>query len=324
MPARQAAIYVRISKDREGLELGIERQEEDCRKIAGRLGLPVYRVYKDNDKGASTKSAVPRKEYAEMLAHAKEGYFSTIIAYSSSRLTRLLMEHEGQIELAEHYGMRYEHVASPSFDLNTAGGRMIARVLAAKDAAEAEEAAERIARAKLQRAEQGQYLGGYRGYCYEGPRYDDDGNLLNKGRINVALIQHEVEIYREIVHRLVAHERIAPIVQDLNRRGIPSPDGKQWDYGNTKRIVTKQRYVIFDDNDPEKRGTLEHHGKVYRAAWPGLITRDTYELMMAWLSEVSQDWEHGMTNGRRYLLTNIAVCGTCGTAMYGSTAVPRS
>lgn len=319
MPAQQAAIYVRISKDREGLELGVERQEEDCRRIAERLGLPVYRVYKDNDESASTKrkKSKPRKDYIEMIAHARAGYFTTIIAYTSSRLTRWPREHEDQIELAEKNGISYRFVRSPDFDLNTASGRLIARILAAKDAAEAEETAERVARAKLQRAEQGQYLGGYRAYGYEGPQYDEDGNLTNKGRINIAIVQHEAEVFRMIVQRIIAGERMATIVRDLNAQGIPSPDGKLWQYDNAKQIVLKQRYVIFDDNDPEKRGTLEHHGQTYRAQWQGLIDRQTYELMLSRFEENGNSWKRGLTNGRVYLLGGLAYC-VCGTPCYGN------
>ena len=317
MPAQQAAIYVRISKDREGTELGVERQIEDCRKIAERLGLPVYRIYKDNDLSGSKYARKVRPEYIEMLEHARAGYFCTIIAYTSSRLTRRPREHEDQIELAEQNGITYRFFRSPDFDLNTAGGRLIARILAAKDAAEAEETSERIARTKLQRAEMGFYLGGYRAYGYEGAQYDDDGNVTNKGRINVAIVQHEAEIFRMIVQRVIVGERMATIVRDLNKQSIPSPDGKQWSYANTKRIVLKLRYVIFDDADPEKRGTLEHNGQTYRAQWQGLINRQTYELMLARFEENTHNWKRGLSNGRVYLLSGVACC-ICGNLCYGN------
>jgi site-specific DNA recombinase len=114
MPAQQAAIYVRISKDREGTELGVERQIEDCTRIAERLGLPLYRVYKDNDLSGSRYARKVRPEYIEMLEHARAGYFTTIIAYTSSRLTRRPREHEDQIELAEQNGITYRFVRSRS------------------------------------------------------------------------------------------------------------------------------------------------------------------------------------------------------------------
>jgi site-specific DNA recombinase len=120
-----------------------------------------------------------------------------------------------------------------------------------------------------------------------------------------------------IVQRVIAGERISTIVKDLNAQGVPSPDGKQWDYGNTKRILLKQRYVIFDDTDPEKRGTLEHNGQQYRAQWQGLIDRQTYELMLARFEENGNSWKRGLTNGRVYLLGGLAYC-VCGTPCYGN------
>ena len=47
-----AAIYARISRDREGAGLGVERQEADCRALAERLGWDVVAVYVDNDISA--------------------------------------------------------------------------------------------------------------------------------------------------------------------------------------------------------------------------------------------------------------------------------
>ena len=63
----RTAIYCRISKDRSGESLGVERQEQDCRQLAERLGWEVVGVYIDNDISASTKSRKHRPQYAEML-----------------------------------------------------------------------------------------------------------------------------------------------------------------------------------------------------------------------------------------------------------------
>ena len=61
MPSLTAAIYCRISNDPEGRELGVERQEEDARLLAARLGLDVVKVFTDNDVSASTKSRKRRR-----------------------------------------------------------------------------------------------------------------------------------------------------------------------------------------------------------------------------------------------------------------------
>ncbi len=64
---QRAAIYVRISDDREGQGLGVTRQEQDCRALAERLEWTLHPhrpVYSDNDIGASTKSRKARRTAA--------------------------------------------------------------------------------------------------------------------------------------------------------------------------------------------------------------------------------------------------------------------
>jgi hypothetical protein len=56
-------IYLRISDDKEGLELGVGRQQEDSLSLAHRLHCVVYDIYKDNDISASTRSRKTRLDY---------------------------------------------------------------------------------------------------------------------------------------------------------------------------------------------------------------------------------------------------------------------
>jgi site-specific DNA recombinase len=326
-----AGIYLRISDDREGRELGVTRQRGHCTDLAERLGIRVYDVYNDNDRGASTRSTKPRPDYKRLLQDARAGTINCIIAYTTGRLTRRPREHEDQIELAEQFGIVFHYVRSPSFDLNTSAGRRIARILAASDAGEAEDISERVTDAKRKQASKGLYLGGYRAYGYEGAQYSAKGELTNRGRINVELVPHEVAVIKEGVNRIIAGETAYVVMKDLNRRGIPSPSGKQWMASNFKRQLTKKRYVIFEADghpadcpclhNPESSGTLVHHGIEHRAVWPGIITRSEYELMMARFKQIEQPWEHGLIRGRRYLLTGFIYCGACGAVCYGNARI---
>ena len=86
---RKAAIYLRISQDREMDGLAIDRQREDCEALAARLRLDVVETYVDNDIGALTRSRKSRRpEYLRMLEDARAGRFDVILAYTNSRLTR--------------------------------------------------------------------------------------------------------------------------------------------------------------------------------------------------------------------------------------------
>lgn len=160
-----AVIYVRISRDAEGEALGVERQLEDCLALAEREGLTVVQQYVENDTGASSKSRKPRPEYAAMLAGAKAGAFTTVLAYSNSRLTRRPREYEDWIDLYPKVQVRT--VVSGQHDLSKADGRAVARTVAAWDAAEAERTSERVLRAKQQAKEAGKWLGGRRPYGLE-------------------------------------------------------------------------------------------------------------------------------------------------------------
>ena len=58
-PARQAvrsaALYARISADADGKSLGVQRQLEDCRKLAADRGWPVGAEDVDNDVSVTAK-----------------------------------------------------------------------------------------------------------------------------------------------------------------------------------------------------------------------------------------------------------------------------
>ncbi|RCS76577.1 hypothetical protein CIK70_15725 [Brachybacterium alimentarium] len=96
----RCAIYTRISDDREGEERGVQRQEDDCRRIATTQGYEIYDVYSDNDVGASanTSRRKIRTAYQRLMEDAKAGKFSYVIAYSFSRLTRRPREFEEVVE----------------------------------------------------------------------------------------------------------------------------------------------------------------------------------------------------------------------------------
>ncbi|MCX4742800.1 recombinase family protein [Streptomyces antibioticus] len=310
LKGQPAGIYLRISDDKEGRELGVARQEEDDRRLADQLGVNVVDVYKDNDISASTRTKKKRPDYRRLLRDAEAGRIKVIIAYTSARITRRPRENEDLIDLAEHHGTVFQYVASPAFDLNTANGRMVARILVASDAGMAETTAELITRKKQQRAENGQFHGGGRPYGYE-----KDGKTPRLCEIKVVM---------EAVRRLGAGESQASVIRSFNDRGTKTADGGLWAVGNFKRTVTKLRYVIFDDDDPERRGTREHSSGLYRAEWEGFVTRTAHALMMSQLEKSAQPWAHGLATGRKYLLSGLCVCGgflasgePCMASMYG-------
>jgi len=312
-----AGIYLRISDDREGRELGVERQEEDCRRLAKQLGVKIVDIYCDNDVSASTRSKKPRPDYQRLLTDTRTGRIKVVLSYTTSRLTRRMREHEDLIDLALDYGARFHYVSSPSFDLNTSAGREVARHLAARDAAEAEDIQERVLRAKLQAAMKGEYNGGPRAYGYGkkiGVHPSTGKDVLDHN----ALVEEEVAILQECKERVLAGERQMVIVKSLNERGIPTAKSYQWTVGKLKRTLLLKRYVIFDSDDPQHRGTREHKGAEYQAVWPGIFTRTEHEMLATIFAETPTPvWSNNGIRARRYLLSGFTFCGNCGGVMRG-------
>jgi len=89
-PVRSAAVYARISADQGGQGLGVQRQLEDCRKLATDRGWVIGAEYVDND--ISAYSGKPRPSYARMIADLKAGARDGLIVYNLDRLHRRPVE----------------------------------------------------------------------------------------------------------------------------------------------------------------------------------------------------------------------------------------
>jgi site-specific DNA recombinase len=271
--AENVGIYLRISDDREGRELGVERQDEDCRALVGRCGDRVVDVYKDNDISASTRSKKVRPEYRRLLADARSGTLTKIVAYTSGRLTRRPRELEDQIDLAEKYGTKFQYVASPSFDLNTAAGRRVARILAANDAGEAEDISERVIRSKAKTAAQGKYRGGRRPFGFE-----PDGVTQRKV---------EADAIEDAIHRVLAGESMRSIFSEWNEAGLLTSTGRRWDGSCFRQMLERPRNAGLI-------GTRQDGGHSRRvriigpAQWSPIVDRDTWEAFVAHIDDPSR------------------------------------
>jgi len=290
----KAVIYCRISSDRESTENGVDRQEEDCRALASRMGLDVVAVYRDNDVSASTQSRKARPEYDAMMADAREGRFNVILAYSNSRLTRRVREYLDLIDLHERYGVRIHTAVSGDHDLSTADGRGAALTVAVWDAAEAERVAERVRRAKQQAVTEGRYRGGRRPFGYEA-----DG---------VTIREDEAELIRRATRDVLSGRSMRAVAAEWPGIGAGEAERNQAS-ARVRRILMRARNA----------GLIEANGEIIgQAAWPAIITPDEHRALVATLTNPARRTNAGAT--RRHLLSGIATCAICndGTTVHMS------
>lgn len=288
MDARRAVIYCRISRDKAGAGLGVERQEEDCRALAERLGWEVSDVYVDNDISAS--SGKRRPAYQRMLNDLAAGRASAVIAWHSDRLHRRPVELESFIDLCETHHVEIRTVQAGEMDLSTASGRMVARMLGAAARHEVEHKSERIRRARVQAAKAGKYHGGRRCYGYE-----SDGNTLRDS---------EAGVLRDVADQILAGVSLRQVVADLNRRKVPTTNGtRAWDSATLRGALTAPRIT----------GLSAHHGEIVgEAEWPAIVDRDKWHALQAMFADPKRR-SNGAGIAPRWLGSGLYVCGVCGS-----------
>lgn len=297
MKTTAAAIYVRISQDREGAGLGVQRQEDDCRTLAKRLGWRVVGLYVDND--TSAYSGKPRKDYARLLADIKAGKVAAVIAWHTDRLHRNNRELLDYIDLSVERKMPTQTVTAGPLDLSTANGRAAAITLGAWARAESEHKAERIAAKHAQSAKHGRWRGGTRPFGYQA-----DGIKLNRA---------EARLVRTAYRSLLTGESLAAIMRDWTARGVHTTTGKAWSYATMRQLLLR----------PRNYGASVHRGEVVgNGNWTPLVDEATWRSAAAILADPTRRTS-GSTQGR-WLLAGLARCGVCADVTTVKSATARS
>lgn len=288
------AIYARISQDREGAGLGIERQLSDCRAHAERRGWTVAEEYVDDD--ISAYSGRRRPAYERMLEDIADGHRDAILAWHMDRLHRRPIELEELARMCERAGVTTLETVNGAFDLGTGDGMLVARMLAAVAANESDSKRRRGRRKSREIAESGRpHMGGsMRPFGFQEDR--------------ITHRPDEAQAIRTIADRLLAGESLTSICRSLEADGVTTVTGNTW-----RTPVLRQLML-----NPRIYGIRVHQGQpLGPAVWEPIITPDKGEALRLLLTNPDRRTNR---TARRYLLSGMCRCHLCGTVMY---SVPR-
>lgn len=284
-----AAIYLRQSSDPNNDQLGITRQREDCIRLCQDKGWDDWREYVDNDTSASSRK--PRPAYTQLLNDIRSGDIKAVVVWHMDRLHRQPAELEQFIEMADAKSIALATVTG-DVDLSTDTGRLVARITGAVARAETERKVARSKRRYRQDAEAGRsHFGPSRAFGY---------------RPDETLDPDQSDAVRTAYADVLAGRSLRSIAAEWNSRGFKSARGHDW-------TQTGVRAVILN---PRNAGFRAYHGEIIGpAVWPPIVDRDVFDGAVAVLRNPARNSGGGAAVGRKYLMSGLALCGVCGSAM---------
>lgn len=279
-----AAVYLRISSDPTGEQLGVTRQREDCLALCAAHGwTPVE--YPDNDKSATTGKERPA--YKAMLRDIREGRIGAVVAWDLDRLHRRPIELEEFMALADERHLALATV-SGDVDLSSAQGRLVARLKGAVAKHESDHKIDRQRRAARQKAE-----GGKPNWSVAfGYTPTPDGPVPDP--VTAPLVKRAYAA-------ILAGASLADVCALLNDAGAKTTTGRAWRPDTLSPFLRKARNA----------GLREYKGElVGKASWAPLVDEPTWRATQAVLDAPGRS--PGRKSVRRHLLTGVLQCGKPG------------
>lgn len=278
-----AAIYTRLSDDREGTKESPERQEAACRQLCAQKGWEVAKVYCDRD--ISAYSGRRRPAFERMLADVALGLVGAVVTFKLDRLTRGGLTGVARVLMTLNEAGAVLVSTTEPVDTSSAMGEGMLGLLASQAKQESQNTSLRVRVAHADAAGRGRPHGGSRCFGY---------------RRDNTIDENEATVIREVVERVRAGASLRSLAFELNARGVKTTQGKQWS-GTTLGQMLRS---------PKLRGCRSHNGECHAGNWEPVLSEAEHLALLEVLDDPRRlSARRSMT---RHLLTGVAVCGLCG------------
>ena len=332
-----AALYARVSTDKQEREATVESQLDALRRAAAARGLAVLPEYEFVDERASG-ARLDRPALDRLRDLAAEGAFEVVLVAAPDRLAR---QYAYQVVVLEELA----RVGCEVVFLNHAFGetpeqQMLLQIQGVFAEYERALIHERLRRGRLYAARQGRVTWG------QAPYGDTYRRKTESTPQQLVVNEGEAEVVRQ-VYRWLLEEQLScyAIALRLAERGVPTRRGtlRHWQqstvFGLVRNPVYKgeahvNRTMSVDARRPSPRrgftdlrpGNRRGRALRPREEWipvrvPALVDPETWELAQA---QLVRNRERSPRNNTRhpYLLRGLLVCGRCGRRLVGSRGLP--
>lgn len=234
MPPIRAAVYTRVSTDRQAAEgESLEMQEARAREVCEAHGWEMLPIYLDVLSGKKDK----RPALVRLEKDLKAGAVDAVICYKVDRLGRSRRKLHEILELIQQRGIRLVSLTQ-QIDTSTATGRLMLSMLVDFAVFEVEQLGERVSDAMLHIAKSGRTPTGKAPWGY---RYVPIDRETGEGG-TLAILEPEAEGVRLAFDTYLRLGSLTAVGAALNRAGFRMPSGQPWTPEGVRRMLTTPTY----------------------------------------------------------------------------------
>ena len=301
-----AALYARVSSDRQDVDLSVAAQLRALRDYAEKNGYLAVREYVDE---AGSGRIADRPQFRKMLDEASkpDAPFQEILVWKFSRFTRKREHAVAFKSMLRRKGVRVVSITEHADDTPT--GKLMEAIIESVDEFYSENLAQEVTRGMREAASRGFWMTASAPYGYKRVYVQDGAKKRPRQELN----QPHDAVVRRIYDLTLEGRTSLVILKTFNAEGIPSPSGKQWRKTTVHKLLTNEAYT----------GTLVWGQKArdgqepvrVEDAFPAIVSQQEFQRVRKLLEARAPKVTHPRRAASPYLLSGLAKCETCGKAL---------
>ena len=306
-----AALYARVSSDRQDVDLSVAAQLRALRDYAEKNGYLVCREYIDE---AESGRIADRPQFQRMLDEASkpQSPFQEILVWKFSRFTRKREHAVAFKSMLRRRGVRVVSITEQADDTPT--GKLLEAIIESVDEFYSENLAQEVTRGMRESASRGFWVTSYAPYGYKRVHVQDGP----KKRPKLELNPPADAVVRRIFDMALQGKSILDVTKTLNAEGIPTTNGKKWLKTTIHTMLDNEAYtgaVVWGtkakDGAPPVRVEDAH---------PAIISKGEFQRVKKLLGSRAPKRMNPRRASSPYLLSGLLRCQTCGKAMTAAEA----
>ena len=311
-PLTPAALYARVSSDRQDMDLSVSAQLRALRDYAKANGYSIARQYVDE---AESGRVADRPQFREMIEEGSKpnAPFEVILVWKFSRFTRKREHAVAFKSMLRRKGIRVVSITEYADDSPT--GKLMEAIIESVDEFYSENLAQEVVRGMREAASRGFFLSSNAPFGYRKIKVSDGA----KERPTLEVDPATGSVVREIFESSLRGNGLKEICKELNDRGVGNR-GKRWNKGGLHYLLTNEAYTGAAVWGRTSRGEQAADPVRVEGAWPALVSRELFDEVRQAMRDRAPRVQRPGRVGSKFLLSGLLKCGVCGRSYSGQGA----